>query len=158
MTAFQVDPDEEDLPFEDDQFASIHSGEVVDYLRDLDHLFREVRRCLRPGGLFVVSTPNLASVHNRLALLAERLPFPMRQEFDRLVCDQESVSPLSVRCAVDTYSTLRSVLSSHGFEVVQVLGACSTPPESSLAHRLFEAVVSVLSLSYRNVFVCRNPA
>lgn len=35
------DLDEEDLPFDDDQFASIHSGEVVDDFCDPDHLFRK---------------------------------------------------------------------------------------------------------------------
>ncbi|MFC6825105.1 class I SAM-dependent methyltransferase [Halopelagius fulvigenes] len=157
LTAFRVDLDEETLPFDDDQFAAVHAGEVIDYLRDPDHLFGEVQRCLRPGGLFVLTTPNLASIHNRIALLFGKLPYPMRGEFDRLVGENEGPSSLSKRSSVFTYETLHSVLSAHDLHVLTVLGATSTPPEASTIHRLVETVaVAFPSLSYRNIFVCQN--
>lgn len=159
IRASVVDLDEDPLPFEDDRFAAVHCGEVIDYLNAPDRLLSEVQRCLAPGGLFVLTTPNLASVHNRAALLLGRLPYPMRGEYDRLVGDDDGPSPLSKRPSVFTHGILRTVLPAHGLEVVTVMGVSSVPPESSVWHRLVERIaVTVPSLSYRNVYVCRNVA
>ena len=154
LTAERIDLDEEPLPFETEAFDSVHSGEVVHYLRDTDNFFREVRRCLKPGGVFVFTSPNLASIYNRIALLFGRLPYPMRATHDLLSGDDE-FPILSKRYSLHTYDSMRRLVRRYGFEVLDTVGAHSF--RSSVLVRAIETVVAkVPSLSYRNIFVCRK--
>lgn len=47
-----------ELPFPDSSFDLITAFEVIEHLGDWHRLLAEARRLLRPGGQFVVSTPN----------------------------------------------------------------------------------------------------
>jgi SAM-dependent methyltransferase len=66
----------EPLPFGDGSVDVIHSNQVIEHLVGTDHFMREIRRVLRPGGWAVVSTNNLASLHNIAALVAGWQPTP----------------------------------------------------------------------------------
>jgi GT2 family glycosyltransferase/SAM-dependent methyltransferase len=48
----------QELPLGDAQFDVVVSFETIEHLHDPVTFLREVKRVLRPGGLFVVSTPN----------------------------------------------------------------------------------------------------
>jgi 2-polyprenyl-3-methyl-5-hydroxy-6-metoxy-1,4-benzoquinol methylase len=45
------------------------AGEVIEHVMDIDKFVSEAHRVLRPRGLLVVSTPNLAALGRRLLLL-----------------------------------------------------------------------------------------
>ena len=77
VNCYQLDVDEENLPFGDDFFDAVTALELIEHLYDPDHFLDEVHRVLKPNGLFILSTPNLASIHNRIALLFGYQPFPM---------------------------------------------------------------------------------
>jgi SAM-dependent methyltransferase len=66
----------EKLPFEDASIDVVHSNQVIEHLPGTDHFMREIRRVLRPGGYAVVSTNNLASLHNIVSLIAGYQPPP----------------------------------------------------------------------------------
>ena len=46
------------LPFEDEAFDYVVSFQVIEHVKRDKHLVSEVMRVLRPGGKFIVSTPN----------------------------------------------------------------------------------------------------
>ncbi len=65
---------EETFPFPDNFFNAVYAGDVIEHLYDTDFFIREVRRVLKLGGVFIVTTPNLASLYNRIRLLFGKLP------------------------------------------------------------------------------------
>jgi SAM-dependent methyltransferase len=50
------------LPFRDEAFALVLASELIEHLADGLPFLRECRRVLRPGGLLVLTTPNLWDV------------------------------------------------------------------------------------------------
>jgi SAM-dependent methyltransferase len=57
------------LPFADASFDGVVSSEVLEHLEDPHHLARECARILRPGGMFVLTTPNILHAYSRLHFL-----------------------------------------------------------------------------------------
>ncbi len=47
------------LPFESGSFDSVISFQVIEHIKDDALFLAEVKRVLRPGGIFIVSTPNI---------------------------------------------------------------------------------------------------
>jgi SAM-dependent methyltransferase len=60
----------EDMPFEAGYFDAAAMFEVIEHLRDPLRVVRAAHRALKPGGVFVVSTPNLGAL-SRLMLGGE---------------------------------------------------------------------------------------
>lgn len=64
------------MPFPDGAFATVLSNSVLEHIPNIDATLRETRRVLKPGGLFVFTTPNqhyaeymfFSDVFNRLGL------------------------------------------------------------------------------------------
>ncbi|MCS7122121.1 MAG: class I SAM-dependent methyltransferase, partial [Archaeoglobaceae archaeon] len=73
----KCDVDVENFPFDSNYFDAVFAGEIIEHLYDPDHFLEEVHRVLKPDGIFVLTTPNLASIHNRIALLLGYQPFPI---------------------------------------------------------------------------------
>ena len=70
-----MDVDKNSYPFSNDYFDAVFAGEVLEHLNDPDHFFEEIHRILRKRGIFVLTTPNLAAWHNRIALMLAFQPF-----------------------------------------------------------------------------------
>lgn len=56
----------ERLPADDASVECVIAGEIIEHVPNPDDLLREIRRVLVPGGLLVLSTPNLVSWANRI--------------------------------------------------------------------------------------------
>ncbi len=65
--------DAEHLPFRDSTFDAIFASEVMEHILHPEHLFAEVKRCLRDGGYAIVSVPAETPLFKVLWFLWTRL-------------------------------------------------------------------------------------
>lgn len=107
----RVDFGREQFPWGTATFDAVVAGEVIEHVIDTDHLLRETSRVLRPGGILVITTPNLASFENRVRLLLGRYPMWMD-------CQIQGSGHLRYY----TPGVLRCQLEQHGFRVERHVG------------------------------------
>jgi hypothetical protein len=69
-----VDLEAGSFPAADARFGLVVWNRELVTVKNITPALREVRRVLQPGGLLILSAPNLAAAHNRLLLLAGRQP------------------------------------------------------------------------------------
>jgi len=69
LFTFKCNLEEDPLPFPANYFELVITFGVLEHLKFYDNLFSEAHRVLTPNGLFLISTTNLASWVNRIALL-----------------------------------------------------------------------------------------
>jgi ubiquinone/menaquinone biosynthesis C-methylase UbiE len=55
-----------ELPYQDETFNIVTATEVIEHLEDFRAVLREIYRVLKPGGVCVMSTPNILSLNSRL--------------------------------------------------------------------------------------------
>lgn len=102
---------EKGIPFDDNYFSVIIAAEVIEHLYDTDKFLKELYRAVKPGGWLLISTPNLASLKNRLRLLIGK--YPQYSEYRLGPNDAGHIRNYTV-------STLVSHLKSHGWCPVKV--------------------------------------
>lgn len=73
ISAVQLDATEA-FPFENESLDGILAGELIEHLYDPPFFMSECRRVLRPSGILVLTTPNLAALQDRLGFLFGRSP------------------------------------------------------------------------------------
>lgn len=105
------------LPFEAASFDLVTANMVVEHLTDPEASFQEIFRVLRPGGKFLLHTPNL---HGYVAGLARLLPSAVKRTLATALEDRkaEDVYPTHYRC--NTEATLRRIAQRGRFAVVSV--------------------------------------
>ena len=103
--------DRDPFPWEPGTFDAVVAGEVIEHVIDTDYLLSEIARVLRPNGVLVITTPNLASFENRIRLLLGRYPMWM----DHRVQGTGHLRYYTPRI-------LRRQLEQHGFRVERHVG------------------------------------
>lgn len=185
VKALKCDIDEENLPFEDAYFDAVFAGEVIEHLFDPDHFLNEIHRVLKVDGIFVLSTPNLASLYNRFALLFGFMPFPLsgsaRVNIGRIYepgCQQNIQLGSSVitrsswygnipknaqslsHIRVQTLNSLKNLLKLHKFNIFEIKGVSADLPTLRGFKKLLKLVERITttfpSISYRRVVVCQK--
>jgi SAM-dependent methyltransferase len=66
------------FPWADGSMDIVVANQVFEHLKNVWLAMSEIARVLRPDGYFVISVPNLASLHNRLLLMIGRQPTSIR--------------------------------------------------------------------------------
>jgi ubiquinone/menaquinone biosynthesis C-methylase UbiE len=64
-----VNLNQEKLPYPDGVFDVVTATEVVEHLENYRNVLRELHRVLKPGGLCVLTTPNVLNLNSRLRFL-----------------------------------------------------------------------------------------
>ena len=62
-------PENGELPYNDETFDIIHCSHVIEHLVNPDQVLIEAKRILKPGGLLIIATPNIASWIGRILIL-----------------------------------------------------------------------------------------
>ncbi len=70
----RVDLESDKMPFKSGFFDVVFSNQLIEHLLNKDHFVKEIRRVLRKGGCFIVSTENIASLDNIISLLLGQEP------------------------------------------------------------------------------------
>lgn len=66
---------EERFRFKDDFFDLVIAGEVIEHVADTDFFVQEVKRVLKPNGILILTTPNVASLGRRILLCLGKNPY-----------------------------------------------------------------------------------
>lgn len=104
------DLDVRDLPFGDASFDLIVSVEVFEHIENMGTLLREIARLLAPGGVLMLTTPNVHSLEARLRyLLLGKL-----KQFDA-IGDPTHVYPVHLH-------SFTRMLGRHALEVAETWG------------------------------------
>ncbi len=60
----------DDLPYGDNEFDIVNCNDMIEHLHTSPkRMLLEVLRVLTPGGVFIITNPNIAALHNRIQLL-----------------------------------------------------------------------------------------
>lgn len=149
----------ESLPFPDDHFDLVISIEVIEHIYDTDHFLSEVKRVLRPGGHFLLTTPNLGWWINRLALMVGYQPFftNLSKTYD---VGKLQRRPCETGCEgshirLFTSRALEEFLNIHGFKVQSIRG-CSLDILPKWLGWIDRLISKVPSVSANLVLLCRK--
>lgn len=95
------------LPYKSGYFDFVFAGEVIEHLFDTNKFLKEINRVLKPGGVLIITTPNLAHFPDRLRFLFGKNP--------------TNISPihpfLHLHIRPFTYNMLEYALNLTGFKV-----------------------------------------
>jgi SAM-dependent methyltransferase len=130
------------LPFRSGGFDAVTSNQVIEHLHDTDTFLSEAHRVLRPGGLLVVSTENLSSWHNILALLLGWQAFSLTNVSGQASGVGNPIANLRgeepgdkgwQHLRIFSYRGLHELIVAHGFSPVRILGAGYYPLPTAVA-------------------------
>jgi SAM-dependent methyltransferase len=98
MPCAKVNLNLEPLPYPDAGFELVTCSEVVEHLENYRALLREAYRVAKPGGLLIVTTPNVLNVNSRVRYLWSGFanlfgPLPVRN--DKLYSTGGHISPIA---------------------------------------------------------------
>lgn len=110
-----------DLPFSNASMNCVVAGEIIEHVPDPDHLLREIRRVLKPGGTLVLSTPNMVSWANRVLVPLGVQPLGTETSSEIALGRRFRIlgqgNQVQGHLKVFTYRALREILERYGFAV-----------------------------------------
>jgi len=109
-------------------------NQVLEHIRNLDGLFSECHRVLRPRGDLILATPNLASWHNILALMLGQQAFSqsisarfyLGNRFARYY-GKPLAYDFPQHCHILTVRGIRDLLTRYRFQLLKLAGVSLMP-------------------------------
>lgn len=138
------------FPFEDSFFDVIIANQIFEHLLNTDGFLKEIHRVLKPDGYVIISTPNLASIHNSIPLLFGMQPISIHISDIQVGNFLKGVETHG-HIKVPTLLSLKDIVTYHGFSIENITGVGFYPffyPLSDILARIFKrwAVFIILKL------------
>jgi len=116
------------VPFKSNSFDIVLSNQVIEHVFDTDLLLREIHRILKPEGYAIISTNNISSWTNIVALLFGKQPFPnhVSDEFlPGMFLSRDQVLPPGTIAhrRVFSFPSLAGLLKYHHFKIIKKKGS-----------------------------------
>jgi len=112
LKAQVADLESRPIPYESDTFDAVLCSEVIEHFVDTDWVLFEINRVLKPGGVFVLTFPNIRTILGLLMMLFLDLP-PMFSARYRAPHFRDF-----------TLKVIKIALNKHGFIIQKAIG-CS---------------------------------
>ena len=113
----RVDLNREALPFAEASFDLVTCSEVLEHLENYHQLLREAARTLKPGGLLVVTTPNVLNMQSRIRYLTAGFPVlfgPLSLSGEEVYSTDSHINP------IPCFYLAHSLLGEAGFDQIQI--------------------------------------
>ncbi len=78
IKVYDLNIEKDALPFDNESIDVVNANQILEHVKEIFWIFHNVSRVLKIGGYFVISVPNLASLHNRILLMIGRQPTSIR--------------------------------------------------------------------------------
>ncbi len=114
------------LPFKDGDFDVVTMFDVLEHIPDVPAFLAEIRRVLRPGGLFVFQTPNILT----------NIPW-------EIVHQRSWTLWKSYHCSLQTYFSLKRLLQCAGFHNVSI---CKYPINTAHNRAIVRTAVGMIGI------------
>ncbi len=105
------------LPFPDAFFDMVTANMVVEHLKYPENQFSEVRRVLKPGGVFVFHTPNAFGYP---VLMARLVPRTLRRKLAHLLDGRAEEDVFETYYRANSRKEIRRIASRSSFEVQEI--------------------------------------
>lgn len=109
------------FPYKDNSFDYIIANQIIEHLYFTDRFMEELRRVLKPEGILILSTTNLASLHSRVLLFLGFMPNCLHPSTHILgtLMKKKGNNPLYGHKSVFTGKALKEFTKVHGFKVLK---------------------------------------
>lgn len=138
-----IDDVNKPFSFRASSFDIVVANQLIEHLGDTDTFVKAAYRILRPGGICICSTPNLASFHNIFCLILSYQPFTSHVSDEAEDCGTlfGSLFPRNPNPyhgekhrRIFTARTLKDLFRLHGFKCESLVG-CGIYPLPSAMYR-----------------------
>lgn len=114
-------------------------NQVIEHIAKTDNLVKEVHRILKPGGISIWCTPNLASWHNIVALILGYQPFSSQISDEAFLGNPlhpqngDVIHEAQAHLRLFTPYSLKALLTFHRYNAVKTMGIGFYPFKSVIA-------------------------